>query len=572
MLKFIIYLCYAVLIFIFAGNAFAVTPVLPSTVQPSVVGGTLSNQQTARRGRISAPTITEPTAPTKQMEEAKKITFKLKGINISGNTVYSDEQLKIFYQHDLGKTISVAELFTITQNITNFYRNNGYILSRAIMPPQEVTSGIVKIQVLEGFIANVTVGGNPHHAKCMVQRIGNHITESRPLQLKDMEKYLILANEIPGTTVKAQLSPSQALSKASDLVLVTENKRVTGYISYDNYGTLYIGPQQMTGNLAFNSFLFSGDSLAFTLTKAAKGGELTYNDLNYNAPWNDKGGRLTLGITRVTTHPLFVLRPLQIDGLNPNYYFTIYFPTIRTQTESLTWRLGFNYADTWSTLLYEMLYADHLRPIDLGGTWMFADKYKGSNMLSGDLRLGLPILGYTSDTNVATAQTSRPGGRGKFGKISLQASRTQALRGPVSLYATLQGQWGFVPLLTGEQFSFGGPVLGRGYDPGELLGDRGFGGTLELRYDKSAILSNQNVFGQVYVFYDYGMIWNIITAGGIPRKNSGTSAGIGLRYSIGPHITGNLMWTQVITKKIAAESLRGQGWNSRVFFSVQVSL
>lgn len=555
-------------LFLLMGKAQAVTPVLPGTVQPSVVGEALVSQQTSERGTAPSPTVTPPPAPSKEIEEAKKITLKLKGIKLEGNTVYSEKQLRVFYQHDIDKTISVAELFTITQNITNFYRNNGYILSRAILVPQEVTSGIVKIQILEGYIGNVTVAGNPHGAKCMVQRFGHKIVLSNPLPLKDMEKYLTLANEIPATTVKAQLSPSKALNKASDLTLITENKPYTAYFSYDNYGTLYIGPQQMTGNIAINSMILSGDSLAITTTKPMKGGELTYNDVNYNFPWNDEGGRWTLGATRITTHPLFVLQPLQINSLNPNYYTTVTFPIIRTQTETLNLRLGFNYTDTWTNALNQRLYADHLRPLDFGGTYIFSDSYLGSNSINGDLRVGLPIWGYTSNTNIETAKTSRPGGNGKFTKIGMQISRTQLIRGSWSLYGTAQGQWGFNPLLTGEQFSYGGSVLGRGYDSGELLGDRGLAGSVELRYDTSYKILKA---AQLYMYYDGGTIWNIITAGGIPKKSSGTSTGAGIRFGITQYISGNLMWTQVLTKQIAAESLRGQGRNSRVFFSIQAS-
>ncbi len=70
--------------------------------------------------------------------EAQKIKFKLGDIELVGNHVISTQVLSLLYKDKIGKEITVADLFAIVQNITNFYRNNGYIISRAILPPQHV--------------------------------------------------------------------------------------------------------------------------------------------------------------------------------------------------------------------------------------------------------------------------------------------------------------------------------------------------------------------------------------------------------------------------------------------------
>jgi hemolysin activation/secretion protein len=386
-----------------------------------------------------------------------------------------------------------------------------------------------------------------------------------------MERYLLLANELPGTQVRAVLSPSKTQSGAADLTLVTDNNPVTGYVSYDNYGTRYIGPQQMTGNVGFNSFITSGDATQFTVTKTPKGGELTYIDINYNTPIDEKGTRWLIGGTRVHTHPLFVLRPAQIDGLNDNYYTTWYFPLIRTRTQSLTLRTGFTYLDSQVTTLDFPLYTDHIRSFDLGGTFNFTDGWYGSNFISADLRQGLPMFGYTSNTDPNTAMTSRPGGHADYTKITMIASRLQTIKGPVSLYGTVQGQWAFSPLLSAEQFTFGGSQLGRGYDAAEILGDKGAAGSVELRYDLNVgKLLVQDL--QFYAFYDAGIVWDFKYIGGTPRKQSATSAGLGLHFFTTKYLSGNVMWAQPLTRPVAAEQLIGEGRRPRVFFSVVATL
>jgi hemolysin activation/secretion protein len=176
-------------------------------------------------------------------------------------------------------------------------------------------------------------------------------------------------------------------------------------------------------------------------------------------------------------------------------------------------------------------------------------------------------LGYTSDTNLETAETSRPGGRGRYTKIAFTLSRVQAIKGAFSAYGVFQGQWAFMSLLAPEQFTFGGSILGRGYDVAEIIGDRGAAASIELRYDYSLPkLKLQNL--QFYAYYDAGAMWNYQLIGGVPLKQSGTATGFGVRFAFTKYISGNLMWTQVLTKKIAAEELIGDGKRPRVFFSV----
>lgn len=543
---------------------------LPGAALPEQVGKAIRSEQPKQQAQAMPELESPQQAKTSPLgEEAKKIKFQLNNIILDDNHVYSDKDLRPLFQNKLHKVITVAELFEIVQNITNYYRNNGYILSRAILPPQHVKNGIVHVQVIEGYIGDVTVTGNPNGARCIVQAYGNKIKICRPLALKRMEKYLLIANELPGTEVKAVLAASKSQVGAADLTLVTQNKSFYSYVSYDDYGTRYIGPQQMTANVTATSWVASGDATSFTLSKTPKGGELTYVDVNHTQPVTAEGTTWLLGGTRTETMPLFVLRPLKISGLTVNYYTTVNYPMIRARTENLTLRTGFNYLDSNVVAFTSQLYTDHIRSFDVGGTYNFVDSYYGANLINADLRQGLPILGYTSNTNPQTALTSRPGGRGDYTKITMSASRLQAVKGPFSLYGIFQGQWAFNPVLASEQFTFGGSQLGRGYDVAELIGDKGIAGGLELRYDLAIGKMLQNL--QLYVFYDAGMIWNFKFIGGTPTKLSGTSTGIGTRFYFTKYVSGNLMWTQPLTKPVAAEELIGDGRRSRTWFSFVAS-
>ena len=500
-------------------------------------------------------------------KETNAIKFKLLRVVLEGNTVYSYAELEPLWHKKLNTMINVSELFQIAEDITNYYRNHGYILTRAILPPQHVENGLVVVRIIEGFIQNVNVIGEPKGAAYLVGAYGQHIADDRPANVKAMEYYLLLANEIPNTNVRAVLSPSKTTVGASDLNLATYNKPLTGYFSYDNYGTRYVGPQELTGSIQANSIFRSGDLTQFTYGTTPKPLELRYADLSYNTPLGTEGLRWILDGNQSRTRPLFVLQPLQINGLAVTYLTTIQYPVIRTQTSALTLDATFTYFDTQVlTIQDNLLYRDHIRPIQLGGTYTLTDKFRGNNLFTFHLRDGLNFLGATTNT-LPTAQTSRPGGSAVFTKFTGQASRLQQLFWRLSFFGVLQGQYTLNPLLASEQFAYGGSQLGRGYDAAELIGDRGLGGSLEMRMDffPGKILLTTL---ELYTFYDAGVIWNIKFNPGVKNKSSATSTGLGARFSLLKYVFGNLMITQPLTKHVAALALIGNGRLPRIFFSL----
>src|SRR3990167_6593630 len=177
-------------------SAFA--DVLPGSVYPEQLAKTLTPKPREVSSGAAPERVVEQQKQVAGISpEAKKIKFKLNAIILVGNHVIPKEKLVQIYKKEIGKTITVADLFEIVQNITNYYRNNGYIISRAILPPHHVENGEVKIEVIEGYIDKVTVTGKPRGAKCIIEGFGYQIRKCPPLNLNQLEKYMLLVNEIP---------------------------------------------------------------------------------------------------------------------------------------------------------------------------------------------------------------------------------------------------------------------------------------------------------------------------------------------------------------------------------------
>ncbi|HIF33642.1 MAG TPA: ShlB/FhaC/HecB family hemolysin secretion/activation protein, partial [Planctomycetaceae bacterium] len=73
--------------------------------------------------------------------------------NVDGSTVYSGRDLLPLYENFLGSEVSLTDVFQIARRITVKYRGDGYILSRAVVPAQQIQAGVVTIDVVEGFVS-----------------------------------------------------------------------------------------------------------------------------------------------------------------------------------------------------------------------------------------------------------------------------------------------------------------------------------------------------------------------------------------------------------------------------------
>jgi hemolysin activation/secretion protein len=89
------------------------------------------------------------------------------------------------------------------------------------------------------------------------------------------------------------------------------------------------------------------------------------------------------------------------------------------------------------------------------------------------------------------------------------------------------------PLFAFEEFSAGNYTVGRGYDPGTLLGDSGVGLQAELRVGRAFARTPEGRAVQAYAFYDRAWVWNEDLFAVAPTRDRLSSAGAGVRAAWG---------------------------------------
>jgi len=123
-----------------------------------------------------------------------EIRFHLDDIQVRGAVTLSPERFRPFYQALIGKDVTLTDILNVADAIEAEYRRNGYLLVRAFVPPQRVANGIFTINVVEGFIANVSVEGGGPETRERIRTFLQPALDSKPLRLETMAQALLLAD------------------------------------------------------------------------------------------------------------------------------------------------------------------------------------------------------------------------------------------------------------------------------------------------------------------------------------------------------------------------------------------
>jgi hemolysin activation/secretion protein len=496
--------------------------------------------------------------------ESLKIDFILNVVILDGSTVYKPADLTPLYGDLIGKKVSLAQMFALRDVLTAKYRRDGYILSQVIVPPQKMTDGVIHMQAVEGYVANVTIQGDAHDSRGLITDMAERIKSARPLTAKVLERYVLLMQDVPGLSVRTVLRPAGNVPGAADLDLVVTHKTVTGYASVDNRGSKAIGPLQGQVGINLNSLFGRDDRTGLQLATVSPVDELQYAALQHDEILTPEGTRLSLGATYSRSKPRGALVNLDPLGNSRSFRAGIDYPVIRSPARTLRVGGAFMALNSSVDLLGTRFSDDKVRYLSLTASddaadTLFGDSRPASTLVNFELSQGLDILGAT---RTGSPNLSVANGHSDFTRLNVDLTRNQTLSGRFGLGLAMAAQAATAPLLSAQRFGLGGTRIGRGYEPSEILGDSGIAGSIEARYN---LPGNANFINpQVYLFYDIGKVWNKNPTVGQPQSQSLASAGPGVRFDLSHQVSANLELAKPLTRDIASRGNR----DTRLLFSI----
>lgn len=493
-------------------------------------------------------------------DELRKVKFVLQKMVIKGSTLYSKRRFSKLFRKYMRKKISLGHVYDIAQTITNMYRNDGYILSKAVVPPQQIDRGIIRIDVIEGFVDKVNVQGDVAGPRKLLNRYRKKLLKSKPLLAKDLERYLLLVDDLPGVTVKSVLTPSETQPGATDLTLILENKKYNVGMGVDNRGSKFNGPIQFSGNANTNSILGLYERVGFQGAITKNTDELRFFSGFYEMPVSSEGTKIYFSGALSKSEPGDSLKVLEVKGDSTTFTLRATHPFIRSRSENLNAYLGFTRRDSTTEFLGDIDSKDKLRIANFGLSYDFVDSYRGVNLLSFNWSQGLDLFGASES---GSSKLSRPEGRSAFTKFSGEALRLQQLAPSWMLLGAVSWQYSFEKLLASEEFGVGGSQFGRGFDSSEITGDHGI--ALKLELQKTFQINKAFINDiQAYTFFDYGTVWNRLETSTGSSKQDLSSIGLGFRFNVTDHLSGYLEWDKPLNREVAAEENK----DARIFFNL----
>jgi hemolysin activation/secretion protein len=387
----------------------------------------------------------------------------------------------------VGPAVPLPQIDAARQAIVQRYRADGYVLTTVAAHLDN--NGRLRLVVTEGRIASVRLDGDIGPAGDQVLRFLNRLTEKQPIDTVTLERYLLLAQDVPGVSVRAVLEPSTDTPGALNLVAQVSRQNISGLASIDNRAFNQIGPVEFLGLLDFNSFSQFGEKTEVSYYHAFPN-SLNFGQVSTEAFLGSSGlkGKVYGGYG--ATVPTGTLGQQGYIGTTTVFGAALSYPVIRSRQQSLNVNLAFDALDSDITISpngtprARQSY-DALRVLRLGEDYALSDLWLGAdrsavNLLSVRMSEGLKLLGASINGNSLTSP--RLGEQTGFFKINFEASRTQTLFTPwegasVGLMGLLTGQWSNNILPPAEQFYLGGARFTRGYYSGQVAGDKALAAT-----------------------------------------------------------------------------------------------
>ena len=470
--------------------------------------------------------ITEEGTPTDPTGGAQ---FTLRSLQIAGATVFSEDELLAPYRELFGSPISFAHLYAITAGLTKKYRDAGYLLSRVIIPEQEVdqSGAVIRLLVVEGFIESIEYTGDERileRFKSYFAPVEKKLVGRKPLKHSDFERYMLLMQDVAGITISSRLQKGTQLGSAT-LVLDVQGDLVEGNLGWGNTGTEASGPGIASAGLSVNTLPVIGAQTTVSYAQAN----------NYREYWSVQVAeryQMWNGLTFNASYAYSDSPEMDTDFARLFDYTTwshtfnvgASYPLIRSRDLNLSFGVNYEHRNSKADVFNERFTRDRLRTLSVNANMDFSDALGGVTQIIPTVYRGLNVFD-ASDESFDASNSLAPA---EFWKFGIYVSRDQALPHGFSLFTAAEAQFSDSSLSSYNKFYMGGSQFGRGYDPGVIEGDNGFAVLFEPRW--TCQLSKETTL-QLFAFIDWGTVWTSKSVWGVPDSQDAASAGAGIRLS-----------------------------------------
>ncbi len=487
--------------------------------------------------RAALPSAAGPPGPAASPGSLGATRFTLAEVVLAGDPVPPGIDADASSRALIGTEIGAAEAVAAAAALQAAIRNEGFVFTR-VLPVVDADAGRLTLTVVEARIEGVVIEepGDPvGPVRALLERLAAPLVGLRNPRLADLERVLLLMNDLPGIT-RATGVPRAGQSGPGALVLSVNVERdpFVGVAFADTRQQPSFGEGLLGAQVEFGGYGSGGDTTRLTGTVSFWD---TWDDLDERQVlqleqsrfFGGDGARVTGRVLYGRNRPGDALEDLGLEGEDWEIEASAEYPVIRTRPLSVWARGGLTFYETELDISGgDARITDESRRVLFAEAEALVRDPYGFTTVAVGLRQGLDAFGASKAGDLANTRfDGRPDATVAYGEIEREQGLGTLGGGDLALFGRAGGQFASDPLLGGEEFSLGGTTFGRGYDPSELLGDHGAAATVELRWRKRFFVQGEAVQTELYGFGEGGAVWNI-GAGGTGQDDL-ASLGVGLR-------------------------------------------
>lgn len=470
--------------------------------------------------------IEDETAQTPAAERPSGVKIAISKIITDRSDILSEEEIRAITFSYVGGLQSIEGLFELVDKLNALYRSKGFITAKALLPPQKVEAGVVRIRLVEGRVGNMVVEGSQYTRESyFLKRFS--LTRGELVRLDTLEKELVYFNAVNDVTLRAALMPGQSSGETDIVLKAEEPENYEVSLLADNAGSETVGEERIGLRMAAFSLFGYRDPL--TLSGYLSEGARTLS-VGYSVPLNVLGTRVSVGYglnqVDIKSGPF---ADLDVGGDSYSYTLNLNHPLIFSPALSMNLFAGYRYNNSTT---------------DFSGVTISRTKVD-SIPVGFDLRR-LDSYGLWYWRNTFTHGSEREEGENFF-LYNLDLIRTLVHSNDV--FTLIRGNAQLSshhPLVSTEQFQVGGLSSVRGYPEGYLVGDEGYFVSAEIKFPLP--YTNRDLFGSSLrkslkgvVFVDHGAAF--------PYRGSGASSthedfitgtGVGLSMYFSRYLSGRI--------------------------------
>lgn len=507
----------------------------PGQSDPGLLRDQIEQQQRQQRieeraRRVEVPALQgEEAAPSDALPDSSP-PFELQAINFNASIFLANAELEGIAAEYVGRTLTFADLNQMLRRINQRYAELGQLTARAIIPPQSLDDGVLRVVLVEARVDALALTGerrvdDSFYRKRIDLPVGEVLDS--PMLIESIRRFNATT---PGPQVSAGLAPGESFGTTRVDLEVYEPPAWSWSLFANNYGNESTGREQLGATLNWFSPTGAADNLGVVLV-GTRGTQ--YYNLRYARPltrtngvgWIE-AGRNSLEIKRGP------LAELSIEGESTSYGLGFDQPWVRSEKLILMAGVGYNALVSETTIEGLSLSEIDVQEVVLRG--------------QVEYRAAPWYLRYDQRLRQASADNRLTGESGNFTLLNGDAYLSRAFGERYEMVGKLGWQYATrdQELPSALLRQFGGVSSIRGYDPGIIASPWGAHFSVEghWRYSER---------WQPFVFLDYGRAMKL---GSQDVDLGSIGAGLNMRWG---RFSGNLIAAGTL-EKVVPEQDSGQ--------------